>query len=339
MSMHVVSEDHIGAILDLTQRRDKHGLTLSLIKGLKQIVPRARVHVYELYDGLHNGAFSSSRIEHARMRDAMSNDKTARLLSSEPDFVKCILSQEVVRIAENPSACIRLILPMRGIIDVIGLVTVDCNGCDNENIFLMETMLQVWSSQIFLLDRNERDALTGLLNRLAFEEKLPQILGQKGQHARRQSDEHDGTKCLAMLDIDHFKEVNDKFGHLFGDEVLTFIGRAMNESFRYYDYLFRYGGEEFAIVLVDVDLATGLVVLDRFREKVANHIFPQIGKQTISIGVVEITTSELPVTLVDKADKSLYYAKKNGRNRVCAYQHLIESGKLQEVRPGDVELF
>ena len=87
--------------------------------------------------------------------------------------------------------------------------------------------------------------------------------------------------------------------------------------------------------------ALGLPILERFCKAVEMYNFPQVGKKTVSIGVVQMVAGELPSTLLDKADKALYYAKQHGRNRVCAYEHLVASGQLQEnnVSSGDVELF
>ena len=131
------------------------------------------------------------------------------------------------------------------------------------------------------------------------------------------------------------------FGHLFGDEVLVHFARLMNTSFRPYDDLFRYGGEEFVAILQNVEMEKALSILERFRHAVERYDYPQVGQKTVSIGVVQIAAGQMPSTLLDRADKALYYAKQHGRNRICAYEHLVTSGQLQEsdVSSGDVELF
>ena len=146
--------------------------------------------------------------------------------------------------------------------------------------------------------------------------------------------------CLAVIDIDHFKNVNDQYGHLVGDETLILFARSMVEAFRGGDLLFRMGGEEFVVVLKDVDMASALVVLDRLRHTIELEDFPQLGQLTISIGVSAVVATDLPMNTMDRADKALYYAKENGRNRVCAFENLVAEGKLSVFeRHTDIELF
>ncbi|MDH5649220.1 MAG: GGDEF domain-containing protein, partial [Gammaproteobacteria bacterium] len=147
--------------------------------------------------------------------------------------------------------------------------------------------------------------------------------------------------CLALVDVDRFKSVNDELGHLYGDEVLVHLSQIMNRSFRYYDLVCRYGGEEFAILLRDVDLAQAMEVLERFRVTVENYHFPQVGNKTVSIGVVQVEPGEIMPAIIDKADKALYYSKTHGRNQMHAYEKLVASGELapRESKSGDVELF
>ena len=148
---------------------------------------------------------------------------------------------------------------------------------------------------------------------------------------------------LAALDIDFFKRVNDAYGHLYGDEVLLLFANLMRESFRDYDKLFRFGGEEFIVILCSTDCAGACTTFERFRRRVEDHTFPQVGKITVSIGVTEICGKVVPLEILEHADEALYYAKDNGRNQVCHYEGLIESGALASPVSGshatNVELF
>ncbi len=186
----------------------------------------------------------------------------------------------------------------------------------------------------------EHDALTSLHNRQTFDRQIWEVIRTAG-HSTRHCDKNGGTICLAMLDIDHFKRVNDSFGHLYGDEVLLLFSRIINQTFRHSDLTFRYGGEEFCVVLFDVTLDIAARVLDRFRTAVMQYNFPQVGKQSVSIGYTQVRPEDHPDDLVGRADQALYYAKEHGRNQVCSYEHLAAEGELtqEETVIGAVELF
>lgn len=144
---------------------------------------------------------------------------------------------------------------------------------------------------------------------------------------------------LAVVDVDHFKQVNDRFGHLYGDEVLILIANILRSSFRSHDRIFRFGGEEFVVLLRATSLATAHKVFNRFRLAVQEYPFPQVGQVTVSLGFVS-TSRGAPVEILGQADQALYYAKENGRNQVCFYDELIASGQLKtKVANDDVELF
>ena len=146
---------------------------------------------------------------------------------------------------------------------------------------------------------------------------------------------------LGIFDIDDFKKINDTFGHIYGDEILILISRIMQKVFRAADMKFRFGGEEFIIVMKAESPEDAFTVFERFRNEVANYSFPQTDKITISTGIVEITGSETPSVFVGQADNALYYAKHNGKNMTCMYSDLVKQGKINppEIRKGDIFLF
>jgi len=311
-----------------------------LIDNVRKISSKTVISVYELYSKNNDQEFNADNLANAMIRDARGLSWSGEPLLSYEDFVRCVASQKVVRVRRETPPSVRMMFPVRGVHDVIGLLVIDCDEHEPETLFMIEAMSQVWKSQLFLLERNERDVLTGLLNRQALEVKLPHIFGELLR--RRKTDQgRTDAKCLAILDLDKFKEVNDRYGHLFGDEVLVHFSQIMIRTFRFHDHLFRYGGEEFVAILNDIELDAAIGVLERVRKAVEEHEFPQVGKKTVSIGVIQVTTNELPSTNIDKADKALYYAKQHGRNRICAYEHLVALGQLQdaEVASGDIELF
>ncbi len=190
------------------------------------------------------------------------------------------------------------------------------------NQMMLQVLLTLYANQYFLLNRNKRDGLTDLLNRQALDERLHRIYRQDSCHQRRTVEAGTGSWQLALLDIDHFKRINDGYGHLCGDEVLIRFAQVMYDSFRDYDYLFRYGGEEFVVLLKGVDHGMAHTVLDRFRDKVCATSFPQVGSVTVSIGYTPLNTTLPSASNLNRADQALYAAKGAGRNRVVSYEQL-----------------
>lgn len=202
-------------------------------------------------------------------------------------------------------------------------------------------LTKVYANQRFFMFSALNDSLTGLSNRQAFDQQISSLLSDKSDGARRSSDNAEDNWCFAIMDIDHFKQVNDDYGHLFGDEVLLIFAQMMQQAFRDGDLLFRYGGEEFAVALRDISIESTMNVLDRFRKTVANAEFPQLGQVTVSIGVTQIEAGlSLPV-LIDRADQALYFAKGHGRNQIHCFETLASSGHVQlnNMHEGDIELF
>lgn len=201
------------------------------------------------------------------------------------------------------------------------------------------TLIRVYGNVLSIVQASERDTLTGLFNRRMLDRRLPEMMSGLRSPRRRTSDPI--SAHVAILDIDRFKKINDKHGHLYGDEVLLLFGGLMKQSFRSSDLLIRYGGEEFVVVLTDTTLANCEMVLDRFREKVESYWFPHIGRVTISIGVVRIGKQVLPNAVLDQTDQALYYAKSAGRNRVCVYDKLVKEGRIKVHVPsnGEHDLF
>ena len=193
----------------------------------------------------------------------------------------------------------------------------------------IKCLFQFYCHQLQMLQGSYRDALTGLYNRRAFNEKMVQLLEIPGSHSRRSIDY--SPTIYAMLDIDHFKRINDKFGHLYGDEVLILFSNLMTESFRENDRLFRYGGEEFALVMMDIDVEQAKQSLERFRIKVARHKFANIDQVTISIGFTLFDRSQSMDDLIRMADTALYYCKNTTRNAVHSYNDLLDKGLISVV--------
>lgn len=192
----------------------------------------------------------------------------------------------------------------------------------------LQQLFHFYCHQLHMLHGTYHDALTGLLNRRSFDKKLLQLVEQC-QHSNRKIT--DRPSFYVMLDIDHFKNVNDTYGHLYGDEVLLQLAQLMEDSFRDNDLLFRYGGEEFAVVLMNADEADALSVLERFRNNVAQYPFPKIKHVTISIGYTIFDASQTIDETIAKADSALYFCKQHGRNQTQYYQQLVNENKIEKI--------
>jgi diguanylate cyclase (GGDEF)-like protein len=119
-----------------------------------------------------------------------------------------------------------------------------------------------------------------------------------------------------MFDIDHFKAINDTYGHSVGDYVLQTLAQIAKENLREIDYLVRWGGEEFIIIAPETDLGRAKALAERIRTAIGNYRFDQTGKITISFGVTEFKENDTEDTFIRRADDAMYKAKEKGRNRV-----------------------
>lgn len=157
------------------------------------------------------------------------------------------------------------------------------------------------------------DPMTGLHNRRWLEEMYTREMARSNMG---------NFKLTAfMIDVDHFKRVNDKFGHLAGDQVLISVAQTLIKSLRPSDMPVRYGGEEFSVFLPGTTTDNAKIIAERIRQNMENTnvALPDgnIVPVTVSIGFAERIDGDTVVSLIDRADKALYHAKKNGRNRVC----------------------
>ena len=160
------------------------------------------------------------------------------------------------------------------------------------------------------------DALTGLHNRRHFE----QTADREFLRAAR----YKSNLTFAVIDIDFFKHINDTYGHLCGDKILKEVAFLINDSFRKTDMVFRYGGEEFVIILTETNETGAQIPLERLREKIENNAFKfktETLKVTVSIGFSSaVEASEDATELFSFADKALYKAKESGRNQIQYYK-------------------
>ncbi len=184
---------------------------------------------------------------------------------------------------------------------------------------LEQENLELTMTNRLLAEVSARDALTGLYNRWYVMDKIEAEINRSIRHGSPLS--------LLMMDLDHFKRVNDTYGHTAGDQVLQSVGKLLRECCRVYDVAGRYGGEEFCLLLPETTLGSTPVVAERIRQRLEMTEVTIGGASlivTASIGVAGIDTAAgesllSPTALIDRADRALYAAKNQGRNRVAMW--------------------
>ncbi len=189
-----------------------------------------------------------------------------------------------------------------------------CAGADLRSAELIADALGVVVKSLFLVEETQllalTDGLTGLYNRRHASKRLEEEIAR----ARRNKT----GLCVAMCDVDHFKAINDEFGHSAGDRVLQQIARSLTEYVRRNDIVARWGGEEFLVIFSEIKLTAARIVAERLRGRLANT--PQVDggpdKISVSIGLARLGSGSTADTLIEEADQALYRAKARGRNRV-----------------------
>jgi len=188
-------------------------------------------------------------------------------------------------------------------------------------IFVTSSLLNLFALLMFRSNQKSEaqlkklatiDSLTQAGNRRAFKDHLAQLLNK---HQRKQY-----PLCLIIVDLDHFKSVNDQYGHLAGDKVLVEVSQLMTDNTRSFEHLYRYGGEEFIIMPLQMNLQDANLVAEKLRKLVEDHTFTDDIKLTISLGIAQYQVNELEQKWISRADSALYKAKQSGRNRVMLAQ-------------------
>ncbi len=276
--------------------------------------------------------------------------ETLAPIASDPERLQCL--DRVERVFSLPDAARQTYLARLPIMLTAGATPWGVAELQSEQALtpadarMASQVLAVYANLLGLLDYSECDALTGLWNRKPFDDLFykviqpvePATLEPGEVEHRREIDA--SSFFLAMVDIDHFKQVNDTYGHLIGDEVLLLVARILKSSFRASDRVYRFGGEEFVIVLRCANDDAAMVAAERFRTNMASFHFPQAGCITASVGLTQILPGDLPSSACERADQAVYYAKHHGRNQVCSEADLVRRGLLAtDQKTGDVELF
>ncbi len=345
----------IDSLIHVTRQTDRELLEASLASTLYELMQVEKVAHYKVFYEYNKPAFYlSAEVKDNKACIADSQKMLPPASTRETESLLDCLQCKTPVFHCSGEGC-QYIYPVINKQDLVtGIFSLQCKQpCNEDKQQFISGYFQIYRNYLHLLDESEHDTLTGLLNRRTFDSNLEKILTQQ-QHdhdtpsgnqdiPRRRQEASTKSHWLAVIDIDFFKRINDHFGHLYGDEVLLLLANIMRESFRGYDKLFRFGGEEFVCILKATNQEGAAKALERFRLAVQNYPFPQTGQVTVSIGYVELHAQAIPSEILGYADEALYYAKQHGRNQVCHYETLIGEGKLQPstqaVASSDIEMF
>ncbi len=346
-------------LAELTGLRDRDQLDVTLVGALQDLVRPDALAIYRCVGDTDQRRWLTrarlARGEVAASADPLWADiNTLPLLAAHPERWACLQRNETLALA-NGSGGQTTFFPLDADTNTVGVLEIHtAQPLTADAQRLVSSVLRVYRNFQGLLDYSERDTLTGLLNRKTFDDcfarvgalpnaalvstATPRFVAGSADHQRRAP--QPGTAWLGLIDIDHFKRVNDTYGHLIGDEVLLLLSRLMRSSFRYHDHLFRYGGEEFVVLMRCAGLGDATAAFDRFRANVQSYAFPQVGSITVSLGFTSLLPADSPNDAFDRADRAVYFAKQNGRNQVRHYAQLVAEGSLQDTqRDSSVELF
>ena len=330
-------------VIEITRYRDRDLIVNSLGRTIFEMVPSREVAFYHLRTKRDPVELTLG------VRIDSSGDMVAGVIGStslsaevSEGIIESIATGSIVEAAALNGETTHTIFPVfRRQEDLVGFLVLRRDDAIGNHKGLVLGLLKIYDNYLSLLDESQSDQLTGLLNRQTFDDRILKIIAnplskpscvqlRKGKTPRRVPDET-FVYWLSILDIDHFKKVNDLFGHLAGDQVLILLARMLTSLFRSDDLVFRYGGEEFIVLLRAPAREDALKALERFRTAVEGFDFPEVGRVTVSIGYTRISRYQAPAIFLGHADQALYYSKEHGRNRTSNYEELIGSGALKEV--------
>lgn len=337
--------EHLEHVARLTHGRDREGLDSTLTEVLSSVLQAEAVTLWEaLPHEAGERALRRAVAGAAAPADAVVGDEPPPL-SAVPGLAAVLQTgrPEVLEAAGGQ----RLLVPLqtetqrRLVLDIV--LSREVEAQDQR---VAEGMGRIYVNVINLLEASERDTLTGLLNRKSFDDtfyKATRPADADGAPAAGGERRARAATCwLGVIDVDHFKSVNDRFGHLIGDEVLLLMARLLRQTFRHDDHLYRFGGEEFVALIRADDAAAAAAAFERLRASVEAYPFPQVGRITVSTGYTAVRPFDTPADAFERADRAVYLAKAQGRNAVRCFETDVAAQAAAEPMQhagGGVELF
>jgi diguanylate cyclase (GGDEF)-like protein len=336
-------------LAELAGHRSRDGLEAGLLQLFNDLFVPRQVAVYRLMTRGARHCWVMRRL--SNLSDGSSTTEPLSCPDS-PELQSHRASWHSGQTTVDPLRPTLVLVPMQSDNETQCLVEIDCRTpLDDHHLRLIHGAQRFYRHLQELVNENERDALTRLLNRKSFDQNfLAMAVAPQATLVQASKEEPPGgrrmhaveqQRCwLAIVDIDHFKRVNDTFGHLLGDEVLILVSRLLRDNFRSDDRLYRFGGEEFVVMLNTPRGDLAARALERLRQKIENFNFPRVGHLTVSIGFTEVKASDTPNGAFERADECVYHAKSHGRNQTVAYDSLLKSHIVETPQPAsEVEFF
>lgn len=310
-AVYAKAMDLVAQILEV-----RHGMMLELLAGTSMLMVRAAT------------GFDDAGLDKAQLNTDSTTLAGFTLTSKEPIYVPDLHDEKRFAIPpflDQPVLVSAVLLRLGPAENTLGLLAVFSAGrreFSRDDINFLQAIANVVAAAVQRKRDDDAirvlattDSLTGIANRREF----TTALGKEIDRTKR----YGGALALVMYDIDHFKHVNDTFGHDVGDQVLKTITGLVSGCIRGADFFARWGGEEFVVLTPNTELVGAVALAEKLRLKVAGHPFEKAENITISLGVAAFEPNDDATTLFNKVDNALYRAKQNGRNRVET-----ESGKV-----------
>lgn len=337
-------------VVDITQQRDLDSMETSLVATLAELLPVIAVSI--LKTSCENNEVLSETVISLTIDEKKASPNCWNIESHTPvsseHLLVCTRSSTITTY-RHEEGYFRYLFPIYEESHTIACMVIDSYEDLSAQMSLIEGFGKIYQNYRILFNESERDKLTGLYNRRTFDNKLSRLFQIQQAHSLEKKSGHQDERrflesadsaWLIIIDIDHFKRVNDVYGHVFGDEVILTVSQILKACFRKTDLLFRVGGEEFVILIEPVAEHIAADLIERFRKAVADHDFSQIGTITVSAGYARVNENDYPPAVFDFADKALYYSKEHGRNCSHNYETLVQKGEIMpSKRGGNVDIF
>ena len=331
----------------LTRLRDAEGLDHALAELARNLLQCRGAAIHRLFqdrDAQHWLTTASAGEPPALARPDPLQLRPDSRCEQPPRCDDCPALSHCLRLQQAttaPGLPLRVVLPLSALdgCDAPGVIELALDRpLDPQSERTVASLLRFYHQLRGLIDESERDSLTGLLNRKTFDETF--VRAAQGVPVIGERPGAPGRWFLGMVDIDHFKRINDTHGHLIGDEVLLLVARTMRATLRLGDRLYRFGGEEFVVLLRTPDATAAGSAFERLRQTIADTRFPQIQQLTVSVGFTALDPDDTPGTAIERADRAVYEAKDRGRNQsVCAEDLAERQTPADAPAASEVEFF